>query len=96
MRSAVRFAGTLILIGLIAGMTADASDSDPWLVYTHQEGSFSLLATELPDAQLVDQPSCFLKEVPASWQVRASLRTDLNHDGEPGHRSHPQAKKAWR
>jgi hypothetical protein len=64
-------------------MTAGVSNSDPWLVYTHQDGSFSLLATDLPDAQLVDQPSCFLEQVPNTWQVRASLRTDLNHDGEP-------------
>jgi hypothetical protein len=72
----------MILIALTAGVTAGVSDADPWLVYTHQNGGFILLTVDLPDVQPIDHPSCFLKGLPASWQVRASLRTDLNRDGQ--------------
>lgn len=78
----VRFAGLIILIALTAAMTAGVLDAGPWLVRTHQNGGFILLTADLPDGPPVDQPSCFLEDLPASWQVRASLRTDLNRDGQ--------------
>jgi hypothetical protein len=80
MAEILRISGFIIVVALIAGSVAGASESATWSAYTHQAGDFVPTSYETV-GKAITPPPCSLEHLPPSWHVFAALEVDLTRDG---------------
>jgi hypothetical protein len=81
-----RTATLIILITLVASLSASATSLPAWHAYVYHAGTFIPLDTQftnLPVYQLAHLPTCPLAHLPPFWHVLNALQADLTHDGVP-------------
>ncbi len=84
MAQILRTVGFVILIGLMASVTAGAkagaSKADAWLVFAH-DGEDFVPAADHPAGKIAEKAPCSATDLPPSWDIITALEVDLTHDG---------------
>jgi hypothetical protein len=87
MPQTTRTVSLIILIALVAGVSAGAAVFSTWHAYTYHGGSFTPVeigeSANLQIGETAHLPICPFANVPSSWKILAALHADLTHDGVP-------------